>query len=102
VGRLTVEVRNRDLVRYHIAWAQALDRLEWSVEPASFGHFVVESTPEGSLLLTNECGFTGSWDVVPGSYSIAINEGIATLTAVASIGSSVELEQTEPCPFQGP
>ena len=101
-GMLHVEVRNHDAVAYRIAWAQELDRIAWSVDPASFGHFVLASTEVGTLLLTAACNFNGTWEIGPGSYRVVIEDGIATIASVPSIGSSVGLVPAEPCPHQGP
>lgn len=99
---LSVEIRNRDTVRYQIAWAQDVDRIAWVVEPASFGHIEVASAQDGTLLLTDDCNFVGTWEVGPGSYTIAVDDGVATLEPIAAIGSSVLLAAGEPCPNEGP
>jgi hypothetical protein len=100
-AQLLVDVRNRDSVTFQIAWAEDLDRLTWAVDGASFAHLEVTST-RGGTLLTQDCNFAGTWEIGPGSYSIVIDGGTATLTPVEAIGSSVGLAPTEPCPHQGP
>lgn len=101
-GTLTVEVRNDDQIRYQIAWVQDLTRVEWLVQPSSVGHFEVARTQSGFLMLTQACNFIGTWEVEPGSYTIAVRDGVATLQAVMVAVPSVPLVPTEACFHQGP
>ena len=101
-GSLTIQIDNRDASAYQIAWGEDLSRRSWAIEPQAIGRVEVGRAGAGTLLLTRECNFSGTWEIGPGSYRLVIEGGAATLVESLSLVPAPSLQEVEPCPHQGP
>lgn len=99
---LTLQIDNRDASAYQIAWGEDLSRRSWAIKPQAIGRVEVGRGGAGTLLLTRECNYIGTWEIGPGSYRISISDGAATLVESLSLVPARSLQEVEPCPHQGP